>query len=115
MKIFSGTTLLLLLCLFASCADRDAPSQSAVQKLLAFFYKEQGYSLVSLELGGIESAPLAQRTYGKKRAYYVTVKSLTLEGKGRQLVLQNGVITFREKRGAPGEWEIERVPPELAP
>lgn len=113
--IFIGTILILLLSLFASCSDRDAPPETTVRKLLASFYGQQGYKVVSLELGGTEGAPLAQKTYGIKRAYYVTVKILTLEGNGRALTLQNGIVTFREKRGAPGQWDIERVPPELFP
>jgi lipocalin len=115
MKIFIGTTLLLFLSLIPSCADRDAPDTAAVQKILASFYEGQGYKVVSLDLGGIEGAPLAQKTYGRKRAYYVTVKKLLLEGKGQKLTRQNGTITVREKRGEPGVWDIERVPPELAP
>jgi len=98
----------------ASCSDRDAPSEIAVRKLLTSFYGQLGYYVVSLELGGTEGAPLAQKTYGIKRAYYVTVKLLKLEGNGRALTLQNGVVTVRGKR-TPDQWDIERVPPELIP
>ncbi len=114
-KVFIGITVLLLLSLVASCADRDAPSQKIVQELLTSFYAAQGYKVLSLELGEIEGAPLAQKTYSWKRPYYVTVKSLSLEGNGRKLAPKGGVVTIRERKGSRGEWHIERVPPELAP
>ena len=110
-----GIALLFFPLLLASCAERDAPEPAVVQKLIGSFFEGQGFKLISLDLGEIEGAPLAQKTYGKKRAFSVTVKRLVLEGKGQQLTRENGVITIRQKAGAADEWEIERIPAELAP
>lgn len=112
--ILFGTTLLLLLVLL-SCADRDAPGVDTAGKLLGSFFEAQGYRVVSLDLGLIEGAPVAQKTYGKKRAFYVTVKRLVLEGKGHRVTRENGVVIIRQKTGAADEWEIERIPAALSP
>ncbi|TAN39693.1 MAG: hypothetical protein EPN25_10315 [Nitrospirae bacterium] len=109
------TALLFLPLFLSSCADRDAPPPEVVQKLLAGHFEARGFKVVSLDLGEIEGAPLAQKTYGKKRAFYVTVKRLVLEEKGQQTTRENGVVTVRQKAGAANEWEIERMPLELAP
>lgn len=114
-EITVRTTVLSLLLLLLSCTDRDAPDPATVQKLLDSFYNAQGFRIVSLDLGVIEGVPLSQKTYGKKRTYYVTVKQIRLEGKGRQISGGNVVINIRQKTGTIGEWEIERMPPELAP
>ena len=114
LSILSSTTLLLLLVL-PSCADRDAPGVDTAQKLIGSFFEAQGYRVVSLDLGLIEGAPVAQKTYGKKRAFYVTVKRLVLDGKGQRATRENGVVVIRQKTGAADEWEIERMPAGLAP
>ncbi|MHB8881071.1 MAG: hypothetical protein ACYC69_06105 [Thermodesulfovibrionales bacterium] len=110
-----GVALLFLPLLLSSCADRDAPPPEVARTLLGSFYEARGLKLVSVDLGGIEGAPLAQKTYGKKRAFYVTVKQLVLEEKGQQITRENGVVTLRQKAGAANEWELERMPLELAP
>jgi len=107
--------LLLLPLLLSSCAGRDVPEAAVVQKILGSYFASQGFKIVSLELGLIEGAPLAQKTYGKKRAFFVTVKRIVLEGKGQQVTRENGVIAIRQKAGIADEWEIERMPVELAP
>jgi hypothetical protein len=107
--------LLLSLLILQSCAERDAPTPATVQKVLESFYESQGFKIVSLDFGEIEGAPLAQKTYGKKRAFYVNVKRLVLEGQGRRVARENGMFTIRQQRGAANIWEIERIPPELAP
>lgn len=113
-SIMLGTALFFILFL-PSCADRDAPGPDTAQKLIGSFFEAQGYKIVSLDLGGIEGAPVAQKTYGKKRAFYVTVKRLVLEGHGQRITRENGVVAIRQKAGTANAWEIERMPAELAP
>lgn len=107
------TVLLFSLFLLSSCADRTAPSPEMVQKLFGNFFEEQGFRMVSLELGNIEGAPLAQKTYGKKRAYYVMVRRIVLEVKGQQVVRENSLVIIREKPGVSKEWVVEKMPAEL--
>ncbi|MBA4373357.1 MAG: hypothetical protein C0402_10925 [Thermodesulfovibrio sp.] len=110
-----GITLLFIPLLLSSCAERDEPDPAVVQKLLGSFFEGQGFRIVSLDLGGIEGEPIAQKTYGRKRAFYSTVKRIVLEGKGKQVTRENGVVMIRQKAGGSKDWDIEGIPAELAP
>ncbi len=114
-KFMFASTLPFLFLLLPSCADRDAPTPEIAQKLLTAFFEGQGFKVVSIDLGRIEGESVTQKKYGKKRLFYVTVKRVVLEGQGRQIAREKGVVTIMEKIGAANEWVIEQMPPELAP
>ena len=110
-----AVTVLLILLPLTSCSDRDAPTAATAEKLLTTYYGEQGYRILSLDLGGIEGAPAAQKTYGRKRAYYVTVNRIELERQGKKMVREKATVIIRQKPGGADEWTIEQVPASLAP
>ncbi len=103
-----------LLSLAVSC--RPAPSRDDVDRCIRQHFLSRHYQVEALELGEIESVPLAEKRYMGTPGHHVQVKRIVLTAlretpdlrRGQQVTFRDAVISIRESTG-PGGWIISGI------
>ena len=99
----------------SSCST--APSEEAVKAVIRDHFEGRGYKVVDLQISGISSVPLSQKTYMGTEGHLVSVRRITLEvlgstvdyKKGERLIFTDASIRIREKVARKGKWVVANI------
>lgn len=109
--IFSGVAAVLLV------ACTVAPSVETVDGVIRTYFEDRGYRVMELQISGISSVPLNQKTYMGTQGHVVDIRLITLQvlsdnrqyRKGEQITFSHASIRIREKVDKKGEWIIVNI------
>jgi hypothetical protein len=99
----------------SSCST--APSEEALSAVIRDYFEGRGYKVADLQLGGISSVPLSEKTYMGTEGHVVEIRKMDLEvlqdtkdhKKGERLVFTDASIRIREKADKKGGWIVAQI------